>query len=441
MVVPQSQLQTLPTVHEAWLPKAHPLHRPRHGERQLLALVCALLFFVTPTLLWLFGMRPSEIENHKLAAFPSPNGWGFFTGMDGWATDNLAFRPEAIRIEDWISRGLFGEAPPFDQGGPPPAGPLPDTSPPPETNTEAEPGGPAGDHGYPGFRRVIEGGDGWLYFGDDVAAKCEPRQPLDDTIQQVTKLRQVVEASGRTFLLVVVPDKTTVVPEHLPETYTGKDCAAKASPVFWRKVTSLAGALDLRQPLAAAAERNHAPVYYPQDTHWAHEGAMEMVRAVSERIRPGVTKTWKSAPGDKYKLPADLPPLIGRQGYNQTTSYLLEPDGRTDRTQSGVSNFSEPVRRTSVALPGMLTRPAVVLGDSFMGAMSRYAPAAFTDVTMLSHTVVTRDPGLVAKTFGDNEIVILEVVERTIAGGALSATDQGFIDTVERELAARPLRR
>ena len=91
----------LPPVHEAWLPREHSLHRPRHGKRQLTALISALVFLATPTLMWVAGMRPSEIENHELASFPGVgDGWGLFTGLEGWATDNLVFREEAISTAD-----------------------------------------------------------------------------------------------------------------------------------------------------------------------------------------------------------------------------------------------------------------------------------------------------------------------------------------------------
>lgn len=255
-------------MHEAWLPKEHSLHRPRHGKRQLTALMSALVFFATPALMWFFGMRPGEIENHKLADFPSiGEGWGMFTGLDEWATDNLAFRGQAVNITDWISRTIFGEPAPFDQGGnTKPTGPLPGSpsEPAPANPQQSEPGGGGGepsDGSDAGFRRVIEGTDNWLYFGTDALNKCHPQAPLDQTMTQLVNLRTAVEASGRRFVLVVVPDKTTMFPEHLPASYPGKECANAVTPDLWQKAIQVAGDLDIRPRLAAAADDLGRPVY------------------------------------------------------------------------------------------------------------------------------------------------------------------------------------
>lgn len=431
-------------MHEAWLPREHSLHRPRHGKRQLTALISALVFFATPTLMWVMGMRASEIENHKLADFPSFGaGWGVFTGLDEWATDNLVFREGAVQATDWVSRTFFGEAAPFDQGGGgKPSGPLPGSpsEPAPGDPGPSAPGDDPQDGSDAGFRRVIEGTDNWLYFGTDALAKCHPQVPLDTTMTQLVKLRNVVEASGRTFVLVAVPDKTTMVPEHLPASYPGKDCADPVTPDLWRKAVRVAGALDIRPRLSAAADKLGEPVYYPQDTHWTHEGAIEMVGAVADDVKPGVTKRWRVQPRERYSAAADLPPLIGKKGQNNATSYRLRPNGKTDRTEPGANNLQTPLHHESKPLQGQVFAKTLVLGDSFLVAASRYLPAAFADVTMQYYLTAGRDPDQVVNTMADSEIVVLEVVERNIAAGTAEVLTQGFIDKVSVQLAKRPVR-
>lgn len=428
----------LPPVHEAWLPREHSLHRPRHGGRQLTALISALVFFTTPTFMWLFGMRPAELENHQLASFPSVwDGWDFLTGMDPWATDNLVFRGGAISAADWVSRTFFGEPAPFDQGTSTPSGPLPGN---PGDERTTEPDNPANEPDAAGYRRVIEGDDGWLYLGQDVIAKCQPRRPVEETMGQLVKLRAAVEASGREFVLVAVPDKTTMIPENLPDSYAGRDCAEKATPALWSQLAATADALDMRPPLAAAAEEYDKPVYFPQDSHWTNEGALTMLEQIAEELEPGVTDDWEISRRGERQSTADLPPLIGQEGKNDSTSYRLRPDGQTDRTASAVNDLREPVRRTSDPLDGMIQRPTLLLGDSFTLPISSYLPAAFSDVTQLYYSTVEPDPGLVARTMGDNEVVILEIVERNIARGSLNLLEDSFIDLVREELQKRPIR-
>ncbi|WP_229786749.1 alginate O-acetyltransferase AlgX-related protein [Actinokineospora fastidiosa] len=430
----------LPAVHEAWLPREHSLHRPRHGGKQTLALVCALVFFAAPTVMWIGGMRATEIENRKLADFPTPaDGWGMVTGLPAWATDHLVFRSGAVHAVDWVSRTFFGESATFDRGT---TGPLP---------SEPEPQAPIVDDGpgstewpdqqYPGYLRVLEGNEGWLYFGYDVVAKCEPAQPLVDTIRQLNLIRDVVERSGREFVLVVPPDKSTMVPQFLPGDYPGKDCADTESEQFWREVTLLAGAMDLRPLLRTAADRRGHPLYYREDSHWTHDGALEMVRALAERVEPGVTRDWQVTPNaDKLVFPADLPALLGRTGENISATYQVRPDGGADRTEFRAWDLRKPIRTTEMPTNGMITRPTVVLGDSFGLGAAPYLPAAFSDVTQLSYSTARPDPGLVARTVADHEVVVLEIVERNLAGGIPSLLDQAFVDTLTAELAKRPIR-
>jgi alginate O-acetyltransferase complex protein AlgJ len=434
-------VDALPPVHEAWLPREHSLHRPRHGGRQLTALLSALVFFTTPTFMWLFGMRPAELENHVLAGFPSVwDGWDFLTGMDPWATENLVFRADAIQAADWVSRTFFGEAAPFDQGTSTPSGPLPGSPGSSDEDQTTEPDNPANEPDAAGYRRVIEGGDGWLYLGQDVIAKCQPTRPTAETVRQLAKLRDVLEASGREFVLVAVPDKTTMVPENLPDTYAGKDCAQAATPNLWRQLSEVAGAIDMRPPLEAATEELGRPVYFPMDSHWTNEGALMMVRQVAERLEPGISESWKITERATRSGTADLPPLIGRNGTNEGTVYRLAPDGEDNRAARPLGDLREPVRRTSEPVDGMIERPTLLLGDSFSLPASGYLPAAFSDVTQLYYSTIDPDPALVARTMADNEVVVLEIVERNIARGSMSLLDDSFLDLVRKETQNRPIR-
>jgi hypothetical protein len=434
----------LPPVHEAWLPREHSLHRPRHGKRQLTALVSALVFFATPALMWVFGMRADEIENHKLAAFPTfGDGWGVFTGLDDWAVDNLPFRGGAVNATGWVSETIFGESAPFDQGGGggAPSGPLPGSPSEEPRGDQTDPTeGQTDGSEQAGFRQVVNGTDGWMYYGSDALSKCRPLQPLPDTISQLTDLRDVVESSGRTFVLVVVPDKTTMVPEHLPGTYPGKDCAVPVTPQLWQQAVSIADAVDMRPRLAAAADRRGQPVYYPQDTHWTSEGALEMIKAVAGEVDPDITDTWKIQLKNQELGVADLPPLIGKEGQNKINNYRLRPDGRYDRVRKNTADLMSPKQYNSKRLTGMINKPTSVLGDSFLVGASGYLPAAFSDLTVQYYRGAEDKPDEAIKTITDSEVVIVEVVERNVAAGAIALLDQGFLAKLGQQLAKHPIR-
>lgn len=435
---------TLPPVHEAWLPREHSLYRPRHGVRQIAALACAAVFFAGPTFLRVAGVEPAEIENHPLAEMPSiSDGWGFFSGFDEWANDNLSFRAGAVSATDWVSRTIFGEPPAFDLGGHDGGGPLGDPHQPPEQqrpDDKKKKKAPSVEVDVTGFARVIEGSDGWMYFGVDIAAKCKPTRSIDDIATQLGALREAVEASGRKFVLIPVPDKTTMVPDHLPKTYPGKSCASKASPVFWRKIAKLPRVLDLRSDLRNADGWLGDPPYFKQDSHWTHEGSLVMVEELAERVQRGVSDKWKIDARGQYTGAADLPPMIGRTGEKNGTKYSLAPDGRTNRARESVHDLTNPVRISGDPIEGQITKRTIMLGDSFAIAASPYLPAAFADVTIIDYSSIPVNRDVFLNAIADHEVVVFEVAERNLAGGKVPMLDQGFIDGLRTTLAQRPVR-
>lgn len=107
----------LPPVHEAWLPREYPTHSKRHGRRPLIASICAVLFVSTAGLSWLLGVHSEQpeysepVENRTVADFPNvTQGWGFFTGIGEWATDQLPFQEPAVRSVDASSPGVLHDS-------------------------------------------------------------------------------------------------------------------------------------------------------------------------------------------------------------------------------------------------------------------------------------------------------------------------------------------
>ncbi|MDQ3886437.1 MAG: hypothetical protein M3308_05365 [Actinomycetota bacterium] len=426
-------------VHETWLPAEHPLYRPRHGGQQRTALLSALVFLFVPVLALSLGVRPTEFENRALARFPTPtDGWGFFTSLPAWATDHLPFRALAVRIVDGLNRGVFGESVTAASGIGNNATPVGPVAPPPVPTlpNSADPADPSRTISG-AFPPVIEGKDGWLYFGDDVEGKCAPARPLTDTILAVNRLRAAVEASGRRFVLIVPPDKTTVQPEFLPADYSGLGCAQAATQEFWRRVPAEAGAIDLRAELQQLSAPSR-PVYHRRDTHWTDRGAVTMVRALAEEITPGITQGWDVEPVRTVQSGADLPSLLGRTEVNFFEQYSLTPTGGQDRTGRYLDDLREPVRIGTGPLTGVVPEPVVLLGDSFIQSSARYLAAGFADIHVVGYAAASK-PQRIADLMADQEVIVLEVVERNLAAGTVPLLDPAVLDVIIRELAARPL--
>ncbi|MGH3720965.1 MAG: alginate O-acetyltransferase AlgX-related protein [Pseudonocardiaceae bacterium] len=402
-----------------------PVRRVRHRCRQLTALACAGLFFFGPALAHGLGVHAARFENRALATFGDPReGWAWLTGLPAWAADNLPWRERAVQATEALSRGVFDEPAALPAQPPGPASIL---APVPRLPIAA-------------FPSVIEGREGWLYLGADVSGACVPSRSLTDTMISLRRLRAVVEASGRRFVLVVAPDKTTMVPEHLPADYLGRDCASRARNEFWRRVVAEAGAIDLRPALADIARRKGSPVYYPADTHWSQEGGVALTYALGELVHPGITRTWHVAPAGSTPWPDDISPLIGRGGEHTIPTYSLGPAGPVDRTRSIASDFRVPLRLVSVPTLGAVNQPVRMIGDSFTQFASRYLAAAFTDITIVHPETVGAAPRSAGQLLASGKVVVLEVAERNLLSGTSPILLQPVITDVAHQLSAHPVR-
>jgi hypothetical protein len=127
--------------------------------------------------------------------------------------------------------------------------------------------------------KVMLGRDGWLYFlGEDARAldrHFRGTAPFDAAPEAVAsefaRRHDALAARGIAYVVVVVPDKFSVYPEHLP----GWVVRAAQTPLD--RVSAAVSAqrrvrfLDLRAPLVAA--KDGTPVYYLTDSHWNVRGA------------------------------------------------------------------------------------------------------------------------------------------------------------------------
>ncbi|GAB2998718.1 hypothetical protein GCM10027184_62950 [Saccharothrix stipae] len=417
--------KSLPAVPESLLPREHALYRPRHSSRQRTALTLAVLFFCGPALLLLVGVRPAEFENRKLAEFPSvTDGWGFFTGLNAWASDHVPLRDKAVAAASGISRGVFGEAPDLDR---------PQDS----VGPVVTPKDPSADRPEPtAFVDVIEGKDDWLFLGADVEGACDPLLPIAEVHARLSRLRAAVEASGRRFLLVVAPNKSTMVPDYLPSKFYGKDCFNKARDEFWKGLPKT-GALDLRSRIEETAKLTNRLPYPRYDSHWTHEGSLVMARVITDTVKPGTSKGWKVVPTQVVDREGDLAPLLGRTATDPIQAYDLAPNGSTVRSHE-INPVPEPKRFTQPPANGVATAKVGLLGDSFAYYAAQYLVACFTDLTMVHVERLTSNAREVAQALAATDVVVLEAAERLLVSGLDPVLAPAVIDVIAEELGKQP---
>ncbi|MCY7364151.1 MAG: hypothetical protein LH469_02360 [Frankiaceae bacterium] len=395
-----------------------PAPRVRRRPRRLAVLVVGLVFLFTPAAASLSGVRATELENRPLAAFPSPStGWAFFPAVTTWATDHLPLRGLAVSANARVSQDVFGEAPRVTTAPPGAGGPV-----------APVPGGrPPGERSYP---TVLEGRDGWLFFGDDFAAACAPQAPLEQTLDGLERLGELLTAAGKTYVVTIAPDKSTANPDRLPEAYVGDDCAPAAKDAFWERVQqrALPGYVDLKDPLEQARRADGEDLYRPSDTHWGPGGAKVFARQVADALDPALWRSSTPTRTAPVRQDGDLAGLLGTPRQDEVPGWEVVRPGvvvrRADETGLASTTTGAP----------LWTAPTLVVGDSFTKAALPQLAPLFADARLVQASLAADDADELVAALLAADAVVLELVERSVAAGGLAITDSAFLDRLARAL-------
>lgn len=399
-------------------PEGAPAPRVRRRPRRRAVLGVGLVFLFTPAAAYLSGVRATEIENRPLAAFPSPStGWAFFPAVTTWATDHLPLRGLAVSANARLSQDVFGEAPRVTTTTPGGAGPV-----------APVPGGaPPGERTYP---TVLEGRDGWLFLGDDVASACAPKVPLEQTLDGLERLGALLTAAGKTYVVTFAPDKSTANPDRLPEAYVGDDCAPAAKDAFWAgvKQRALPGYVDLKAPLEQARRADGEDLYRPSDTHWGPGGAKVYARQVADALDPALWRSSTPTRTAPVRQDGDLAGLLGTPRQDEVPGWEIARPGvivrRADETGLASTTTGAP----------LWTAPTLIVGDSFTKAALPQLAPLFADARLVQASLAADDPDELVAALLAADTVVLELVERSVAAGGLALTDSAFLDQLAQAL-------
>lgn len=382
------------------------VRRPR--ARRAAAVLAAGLLFFGPVVAFATGERAVELENRKLPDFPDlTEGWAVIPKLESWANAHLPLRQHAVSGNAALSHLLFEQPPTYHSGGPPT---------------------------YP---RVIEGRDGWLYFGDDVAEGCRPKWSIDETLDRVHRLARIVRQSGRKFVFTVAPDKTTIHPERLPERFLGKGCMERRKREFWAALERAdpEGYVDLRSALLTMRNETGKPVYWRTDSHWNDRSAALYGTLLAEAVQPGLTEGTTLTRAGSQARTGDLGPLMGVPREEIIELWSLKRDGvrQVSRDDSGTPLWFG-VSNTSRKAP--LFKPKTVLiGDSFTRNSAPWVTPYFADLTVMRSDAPARaGTGQVAERIAASDVVIFEMVERYFVGGHGEMLDDATLLAVEQAL-------
>lgn len=248
-----------------------------------------------------------------------------------------------------------------------------------------------------GFRtssssQVLVGRDGWLFYtGDGNLEDWRSCARLSESelaviAQRLEERQALVESMGGHYLFVIVPNKESVYPDHMPAWAQRRQMPKRMDQILdYVRSHTRVDVLDLRPALVAA--RAQGDVYYRTDTHWNERGAYVAYGAIMDRLRQWQPDL-QDFPADRvawqrdgwYK--GDLARLLTMQEElrEPLTVINLLPPPDLHREELALSRAEMVGRGAYVRCTGTnaLAPSLFAFHDSYWGFMTSYLPATFS---------------------------------------------------------------
>ena len=267
---------------------------------------------------------------------------------------------------------------------------------------------------------VVIGRDSWLYYRREGMEHLFGA-PIVSAIQIHNFERMVRERAawlakrGCTYLFVIVPDKDTVYPEHLPlllEMQYGKRLSQREQLLGALAPDVRKLCLDLSEPLKNA--KTAGDLFHRTDTHWTTLGAWIGQNAIIERLRdqfPELTPLPLVAIDlNRSGGPGDMAGMIAQPELFPEPLMMGGP-----RIPRAITEAKKGIRRTHINDSSLLR--AVVFGDSFSILLQpllaeRFSSAQF-NINVRDKTMENEfQPELIEEI--KPQVVITEVIERQL---------------------------
>lgn len=259
---------------------------------------------------------------------------------------------------------------------------------------------------------VVVGADGYLFSAQDWTVPCQDAARTADVVQAMRDIARELQAGGRTAVVTIGPDKSTVMTQDLPAQLPVADCHATQHETLWSGATQAPQFLDLRGPLQDAAGGGRQ-VYYRKDTHFAHNGDEVYSRELARKLDPllplALSRTTTTG-----TVRGDLASVLGVPPYETVSGLSLA--NRVTVTELPEQNIGLTVpMKHFVATPKLggqvLPGRTVFVGDSFTAvAMHDLAQLSQETLFLWTDSRAPLQPMLDEMARGDR--VVIESVER-----------------------------
>lgn len=356
-------------------------------------IVSFLLLLISPLAGWFAGINRELDENRVLAGMPGFSlrdvyNRNYFSAFEGYFNDHFAFRRGLVTMKSWVDYYLFK------------------TSPSP---------------------KVHVGTDGWLYYYRTThdyykVDDCIPveRERMERMAEQLHLLERMVEASGRRFLFVVAPDKSTIYPEFFGEKRYNLRCSKSHYDllVYYLQKYPVRNFIRIDDDLMRAKEEQQ--VYYKTDTHWNMHGSMVAGSSIIKHFAP---VTWRDYfPAVKMSeegYRGDLSKLLALD-ISEQTMVIDHMDYNADVKEVNLGRYMNGDRFRFIVTPHPgkhLLPKAVIYRDSFSTRLMPFLKGSFEQLDVVwSNNVTTRLTPEPVEDLRHANIVIVEVAEMYLPG-------------------------
>jgi alginate O-acetyltransferase complex protein AlgJ len=155
-----------------------------------------------------------------------------------------------------------------------------------------------------GRKGVLVGSDGWFYSSEEFERPKNFDSEIANKLEYVTQVKTALENAGIKLVVVLVPAKARVYPEHL---------GRYVRPKYWDDVYSKF-LTDLHSkgviaPNILDAMKTRDSMFLKTDTHWTPAGARVAAHAVADAVKPLLelqTQSFKQKPGKVAPHEGDL---------------------------------------------------------------------------------------------------------------------------------------
>jgi hypothetical protein len=229
--------------------------------RKIIAILF-LVFLVAPAASFVVGVRASEVENRSLAPMPDVSisrltEPGFYRELQGFFTDRLPLRDRLIQFGAGVDFWVF--------------------------NSTANPD------------EVYRGLDRWLFLTETFDDACAIDVMPASVAKEMRRVARAITGAGKSFALVIAPDKQGIYPEYLSSDLERRGECARQKREALRTALSTDpphGYVDSWSLLGEARRQDDRLLYFRDDSHLTTLGASIWVEAVLDQLQPD---TWDPA--------------------------------------------------------------------------------------------------------------------------------------------------